>query len=108
MHQLLAARHECSRTDRSAAIDAFDCVPDREAVARRSTSSVPCSSWCDRCARLEAAEVCWPLRLKVRFPHLFPLLSTNRVLVGHASECRKTPFYFSTHRVHGHPHIASK
>jgi hypothetical protein len=43
---------------RWASVEPFEDVPDRESVAMRSTGGVPCSSWCDLWARLQAAGVC--------------------------------------------------
>ena len=49
-----------------------------------------------------------PQLLGFRFPQLFPLLSTKRVLVGHAGKFRKAAFYKITHSADAYPHVISK
>jgi hypothetical protein len=43
-----------------------------------------------------------------RFPQLFPLLSTQRVLVGHTGKFRKAEFQKITHGANAYPHVISK
>jgi hypothetical protein len=42
------------------------------------------------------------------FPQLFPLLSTKRVLVGHAGKFRKAAFRKIIHSADANPHVMSK
>jgi hypothetical protein len=54
----------------------------------------------------------WPRALFVearfRFPQLFPLLSTKRVLVGHVGKFGKAAFYKISHSADPYPHVIPK
>ena len=65
-------------------------------------------AWKSNADRTNAVAAALTVPFRLHFPELFPLLSTNRTLIGYTSKFCKAAFYMITHSVDSFRHLRSK